>query len=589
MPSAVSTPRGYAVTVHWHGSVRETRFVAAGKTFSVGEAGDLALSGIGERSLLVTERGPAKPAPGGFTRSVEGGAAIYRSEHDPSIVLEIRRVQHPPKALRRGLVWNPTRELMYGFAVAGLLASLIVVPVAVSASNVEPDAEDESEISIAMHETFVAPIVYTAPPAFTVDVLPEPVASGKLGVDEPVDDGRDRKDDPADGDADETAVAAMGQVEVATSAIVELVEPTKIAERKKKLRKRKSKGARGQVRILGTVGGSTGNALGGGGSSDAGLLSVLASESGDEDAAWAYGAADVIDVEEPAVLAELFDEAQQSSGELTDKQAPANTDLPSPSKDAPRGTAKSPALELPTSKLPTKKLPTSKRREDKLNKGPGCKVRYEPNPQVDVVFVVDLSDGDATARQVVLDALPSIDAQARKHDAAPRYGLVAFIDQVWVPSKTLQGFTGFKDHASDWLSEGPPDDAFVDQESANNGVDAVYEAAKRMRWRDAADTTRVIVYVGSAPVAGREDTVSGVTVEHGWRETQTAIDDGKIRLIAFTGPNIQRTTHPLAKIASKTGGNRYGLAALRRGKLDLAKTLVEPLKNPVCDQPLFGG
>jgi len=229
--------------------------------------------------------------------------------------------------------------------------------------------------------------------------------------------------------------------------------------------------------------------------------------------------------------------------------------------------------------------------------------RIEPKSQVDVVFVLDVS----TTMGFVLDRLAreieAVDAEVRKHDRAPHYGLVVFVDDVMV----VDGGAPFTDIAAlakefDRWARFTADNRQIRADGDNldwpeNSLDALHAAATRFQWRDADDTVRVVVHATDDGFAMAGDVLSGaVTVEHDYAQTVAALGEAHVRVATFTAriggkcecedvtAGFMAPHGDAPSLPDATGGAAFDLDEVARGRLHFADAIPSLVTNAVCDE-----
>jgi hypothetical protein len=229
--------------------------------------------------------------------------------------------------------------------------------------------------------------------------------------------------------------------------------------------------------------------------------------------------------------------------------------------------------------------------------------RIEPKPQVDVVFVLDVS----TTMGFVLDKLSreieAVDAEVRKHDATPHYGLVVFVDDV----KVVDGGKAFTDIRAlakefDRWAKFTADNRQIGAGGSNldwpeNSLDALHAAATQFEWRDADDTVRVIVHATDDSFGSAGDVLSGtVTVAHDYAQTVAALRSAQVRVATFTaaiggkcecddvGAGFTKRHADEPSLPDATGGAAFDIDDVARGQLHFADALPSLVTNAVCDE-----
>ncbi len=229
--------------------------------------------------------------------------------------------------------------------------------------------------------------------------------------------------------------------------------------------------------------------------------------------------------------------------------------------------------------------------------------RIEAKSQVDVVFVLDVS----TTMSFVLDRLAheiaAVDAEVRKHDATPHYGLVVFVDDV----KVVDGGKAFTDIAElarefrKWKAF-TADNRQISHTGDNldwpeNSLDALHAAATDFAWRDADDTVRVVVHATDDSFAKAGDVLSGtVTVQHDYDETVAALQRAHVRVATFTAPiggqcecedvkpGFMAAFGDDPSLPDATGGAAFDIDDVAGGRLHFADAITPLVTNAICDE-----
>ncbi|MBL4683520.1 MAG: VWA domain-containing protein [Nannocystaceae bacterium] len=222
-----------------------------------------------------------------------------------------------------------------------------------------------------------------------------------------------------------------------------------------------------------------------------------------------------------------------------------------------------------------------------------CEATPDPKSQVDVVFVVDTSDGMGEALAALSTQIRAFDREVQQYDKNPRYGLVAFVDRVEV--RSLTSVAELERELDRLLSRAgmnrQPGGDDLNAEDAENGLDALHAATTEFTWRDDTDTLRLVVYASDASAAGRGTELSGAKVEHGYDAVVEALSDASIRVASFTsGPGKSGFSAKRGgrdSIPSQTAGTAFALGDLVSHRLPLRTALATLLTNPVCQRGLF--
>jgi hypothetical protein len=229
--------------------------------------------------------------------------------------------------------------------------------------------------------------------------------------------------------------------------------------------------------------------------------------------------------------------------------------------------------------------------------------RVEPKSQVDVVFVLDVSTTMGFVLDDLSDEIAAVDAEVRKHDAKPHYGLVVFVDDVMVvdggaPFTNIRALAMEFDRWAKFTADNRQIRAGGDNlDWPENSLDALHAAATRFAWRDADDTVRVVVHATDDGFASAGDVLSGaVTVEHDYAQTVAALTDAHVRVATFTAriggkcecedvtPGFMARHDDALSLPDATGGAAFDLDEVARGRLHFADAIPSLVTNAVCDE-----
>jgi hypothetical protein len=210
---------------------------------------------------------------------------------------------------------------------------------------------------------------------------------------------------------------------------------------------------------------------------------------------------------------------------------------------------------------------------------PTCAIEDDPKAKVDIVFVVDATAPMAKVHGHLSQQVA--DLNRRLVDSHPRYGLVAFGDDVELAKLTPMDSTelaaaleGMKEAA-----ETRPLDAEV-----RDDVLGALDRAREFPWGDTRDTLRLIVLVTDNDYGDRGDELGEHTVAHSHARVADQLADESIRVSSITRrrvPGLDRERNGHSSIPAATAGIalRESVVYPRGG---LADALADLLRNPVC-------
>lgn len=568
--------------------VGERRIPEDGRLW-VGDGGDLAIPGVPGRVALISDA-RLSAVPGLQTDGeipalpAEDEVVTLTVAAHPAVTLAVTRERRQWHGFRRGLLRAPIMELAYGVGAAACVAALLAVAATtLDDSRLQDQHEDTREqderspIVLAMLET----------PKVAFVALPPPVV-----WDDDEDDGGGDDDDEIGGDEDSPeALPAAPPPEVLEQLEPDAEPPPSAAA----IVREPDAPPRA---VFGTLDAAE---------PDVAVAKILGAYSGDPDYSVLSVLSDDVDDQlteglEGSLLAILEDEAGVAGGvpgglvggrvvDFVDGGGGKVVDavvggvaggVPGGVVDeGPGGIPSKVALGEPRTAIGGVGL-------RKIE----CEPVPAPKPQIDVVFVLDVSAGMIDALASISAQLSELDVEARKYDANPRYGLVAFVDGV----KLVGGRDGFAsagalERAIDDLLSRAGTDRQLDGTQTNgerddNGLDALHTAATQFAWRDAADTLRMVVYASSAAAADEGAVLSGGTVAHGYAGVQAALTARSIRVASFTdaagAAGFSASRGGRASLPERTRGEAFDLDRLASGRLGLRSALEGLLSNPEC-------
>lgn len=526
------------------------RHEGTGPTIAIGESGELVVPGLGGAHVLASgsrvhavagltgvvivdgvERG--LPNEGALLRA--GDRAVLRPVDHPEIEIAIERAVRERIAISRAPA-IPWREAVYGLTFAACVCAFIGVKVAASPLK-QKKTQDDRDRELVHAWLDDVPIAVVRPlPVVEVQPLepPEPANTGtpESAGDEGLDDAR------------------IETPEVASNAEVDEAAPAK----PKKLRRRQRDDDARMMDIITSVergGGSELVAILG--TSEVASLSAIADAPIDDEV---YGGL-------------LIGGVGIAADEVT----------PAPVDGVPGGVAGG----VPGGAVPPQMLPVDVEHADADVEGiaatPSCDLEFDPKPRLDVVFVVDATRPmsetlDTLARQV--GAL-----QARAEGARPRYGLVAFADDVEFSRLDALTATELRVAIAGLAADAR---ARVDEPDARDDVLGALERAREFPWGEGRETLRMIVLVTDADYADKGETLGEHTVVHSHDRVAKRLAADSIRVVSMTHhpvPGLDRGRRGRTSLPEATAGLALDDDVLH-GAEGLADALGDLLRNPVC-------
>lgn len=295
---------------------------------------------------------------------------------------------------------------------------------------------------------------------------------------------------------------------------------------------------------------------------------------------------EVVDVVEPAAPIE----ADMGPGAGHDEPVPSDIPVVAPPSgphshteagaDVTRGTADGLAAVAPTDRCDD---PTLARK-----------------PQLDVVFVVDVSTTMTFMLDRIEKQIAEVDAAARAQALDPRYGLVVFVDDVLV----THGGTAYADLATlqrdlaAWQAF-TAGNRQIGSEALNldwpeNTLDAVHAAATRFAWRPADTTLRMIVHATDDDFGEAPAVQSGQTIQHTYREVVDALRAAEVRMFSFAArvggqcecldvrAGLFTDFRGRKSLPEATGGAVFDIDAIADGSLGFAAAVGGAIRSSVC-------
>jgi hypothetical protein len=211
---------------------------------------------------------------------------------------------------------------------------------------------------------------------------------------------------------------------------------------------------------------------------------------------------------------------------------------------------------------------------------------------IDLVFSVDVSSSMESELASLKAAAPALFERIHALDPGARVSLVVFVDDVLAIADceplTVEEFSReidtFRQSAS---SNRNPVSSIENVDCPENSLDALTRASA-CEWRDGA--ARVVVHMTDDTFAERPTVLSGpfgggIVVQNTYAETQRALSNATIRLVAVTAagvgadcgagrsPDVGRGFHTpflgMPSLPESTGGEAMSLDAFARGELDI--------------------
>jgi hypothetical protein len=219
------------------------------------------------------------------------------------------------------------------------------------------------------------------------------------------------------------------------------------------------------------------------------------------------------------------------------------------------------------------------------------------------VFVLDVSTTMGFVLGELSEEIVAVDAEVRKHDPSPQYGLVVFVDDVMVVGggEPLRDIAELRAEFDRWAAF-TSDNRQIRAGGANldwpeNSLDALHAAATAFAWRDADDTVRMIVHATDDSFGSPGDRLSGtIDVDHGYDDVLAALERQQIRVATFTAriggqcecedvtAGFMTGWHGRASLPDATGGAAFDLDEVASGRLHFTDAVPPLVANAVCDE-----
>ncbi len=228
-------------------------------------------------------------------------------------------------------------------------------------------------------------------------------------------------------------------------------------------------------------------------------------------------------------------------------------------------------------------------------------------PNVDVVFVIDVSTTMGFMLDRVEQGIAEVDAELRKFSRDPRYGLVVFVDDVLV-SNNGQPFPDLETLRAEftrWRGFTTNNHQVLATETPNldwpeNSLDALHAAATQFAWRPADDTVRLVIHATDDDFREAPAVQSEQRVEHTYLETLEALRDHEVRVASFAAriggececldvePGWFKPFGELPSMPDGTGGAVFDIDEVAAGRVGFAAAIQGTVRDSVCTRyPLF--
>ncbi len=222
-------------------------------------------------------------------------------------------------------------------------------------------------------------------------------------------------------------------------------------------------------------------------------------------------------------------------------------------------------------------------------------------PNVDVVFVIDVSTTMGFMLDRVEQGIAEVDAELRKFSRDPRYGLVVFVDDVLV-SNNGQPFADLESLRAEftrWRGFTANNHQVKATETPNldwpeNSLDALHAAATQYAWRPADDTVRLVIHATDDDFREAPTVQSEQRVEHTYRETLEALRDHEVRVASFAArlggececldvePGWFKPFGELPSMPDGTGGAVFDIDEVAAGNVSFAAAIQGTVRDSVC-------
>jgi hypothetical protein len=221
-------------------------------------------------------------------------------------------------------------------------------------------------------------------------------------------------------------------------------------------------------------------------------------------------------------------------------------------------------------------------------------------PQLDVVFVVDVSTTMTFMLDRIEKQIAQVDAEARAQALDPRYGLVVFVDDVEVANggQPYADIAALQRDLATWQAF-TASNRQVKSTAANldwpeNSLDALHAAATQFAWRPADTTLRMVVHATDDDFGEAPAVQSGQPVRHGYRETVRALRAAEVRMFSFAAKvggqcECLDVRHGLftdfrgqKSLPTQTGGAVFDIDEVASGRLGFAAAVGGAIRSGVC-------
>ena len=225
----------------------------------------------------------------------------------------------------------------------------------------------------------------------------------------------------------------------------------------------------------------------------------------------------------------------------------------------------------------------------------------EPKPNIDVVFVIDVSTTMTFMLRHLSEEIASLDAVVRRHDAEPRYGLAVFVDDVVLvnggrPYADVDALRRDFEHWAAFTSTNRQlGSELLNLDWPENSLDALHAAATGFDWRPAEDTVRLIVHATDDTFGDGGYWLSGGQVRHGYAQTVEALREAHVRVATFAAriggrcacENVEAgffaPYRGQPSIPDATGGAVFDIDEVASRRLRFADAVTGLVGNAVCD------
>ncbi len=222
---------------------------------------------------------------------------------------------------------------------------------------------------------------------------------------------------------------------------------------------------------------------------------------------------------------------------------------------------------------------------------------------IDIVFVMDVSTTMGGFIQILADEILAVDAAIQSLDLSspPQYGLVVFVDDAaiinggvpYLDAQTLQ--SDFLMWANFTSSNQQVGGGNGNTTFAENSLDALYLAASDFQWRQAANTTRLVIHTTDDTFWDGPTVGNGIPILHGYAETVTALQDELVRVYAFADdiggscscedvtPGWSTPYQGMASIPDATDGGVFDIQQVLSGAVTLTDAINGAAEESYCE------